>query len=89
MYHGMQDTLRRTQKAKKRLRNQAVVRIITIQLQMRQLRQDLAVAEQQMAFYRAQHPDSPLPDITEPTTDDDEEPEDATADEDKLETLPY
>lgn len=88
-YHGLQDTLRRTQKAKKRLRNQAVVRIITVQLQMRQLRQDLSIAEQQVAFYRTQHPDTPLPEGIAPTTDEDEDEVDTTANDDRLETLPY
>ena len=50
-HHQLQNNLRSTQRHKKKLRIQAVVRIVTLQAQMRMLRHEVATAQQQLDFY--------------------------------------
>ena len=61
-HHQLQDDLRSTQQRKKKLRMQAAVRIVTLQIQMGRLRHEAATAQQQLEFYRAQHPTTSIPD---------------------------
>ena len=55
-HHQLQDDLRSTQRCKKQLRTQAVVRIVQLQAQMQMLRHEAATAQQQLQFCQAQHP---------------------------------
>ena len=64
-HHQLQDDLRSTQRRKKQLRTQAVVRIVQLQAQMRTLRHEAATA-QQLQFYQAQHPTTAVPDDFSP-----------------------
>ena len=50
-HHQLQDDLRSTQRCKKQLCTQAVVRIVQLQAQMRTLRHEAATAQQQLQFY--------------------------------------
>ena len=50
-HHQLQDDLCSTQRRKKQLRTQAVVRIVQLQAQMRTLRHKAATAQQQLQFY--------------------------------------
>ena len=52
-HHQLQDDLHSTQRRKKQLRTQAVVRIVQLQAQMRTLRHEVATAQQQLQFYQA------------------------------------
>ena len=52
-HHQLQDNLRSTQRRKKQLRTQAVVRIVQLQAQMRTLRHEAATTQQQLQFYQA------------------------------------
>ena len=72
---------------KKKLCIQAVVRIVTLQAQMRMLRHEAATTQQQLDFYRAQHPSTLIPDDLSPTEEEEEdiEPEN----ENRMETIPY
>ena len=85
-HHQLQDDLSNTQRCKKKLRLQAVVQIVTLQAQMRRLRHEAATAQQQLEFYRAQHPTTSIPDNLSPIEEDekDTEPED----ENRMETIP-
>ena len=60
-HHQLQDDLRSTQRRKKKLRMQAAVRIVTLQIQMNQLQHESATAHQQLEFYRVQHPTTSIP----------------------------
>ena len=50
-HHQLQDDLRSTQRRKKKLRMQGVVRIVTLQIQMYRLRHESATVQQQLEFY--------------------------------------
>ena len=86
-HHQLQDDLRSTQRRKKKLRIQAAVRIVTLQIQMNRLRHESATAQQQLEFYRVQHPTTSIPDDLPPIEEDEED----TEQEDKnwMETIPY
>ena len=86
-HHQLQDDLRNTQRRKKQLRTQAVVRIVQLQTQMRMLRHEATTAQQQLQFYQAQHPTTAVPDDLSPTVEDEEDTE--QEDEHRMETLPY
>ena len=86
-HHQLQDDLRSTQRHKKQLRTQAVVRIVQLHAQMRTLRHEAATAHQQLQFYQAQHPTTVVPDEFSPPTEDEEDTE--QEDDTRMETLPY
>ena len=86
-HHQLQDNLRSTQRCKKKLRIQAVVRIVTLQAQMRMLRHEAATVQQQLDFYRAQHPSTLIPDDLSPTEEEKEDTE--PEDKNRMETIPY
>ena len=86
-HHQLQDDLRSTPRCKKKLHTQAVVRIVTLQAQMRMLRHEAATAQQQLQFYQTQHPTTAIPDDLSPTEEDEEDTE--LEDENRMETLPY
>ena len=52
-HHQLQDDLHSIQRRKKKLRMQAAVQIVTLQIQMRRLRHEAATTQQQLEFYRA------------------------------------
>ena len=66
---------------------QAVVRIVTLQIQMRRLRHEAATAQQQLEFYYAQHPTTSIPDDLSPIEEDKEDTK--QEDENRMETIPY
>ena len=86
-HHQLQDDLRSTQRRKKKMHMQAVVRIVTLQLQMTRLRHDSATAQQQLEFYRVQHLTTSIPDDLPPIKEDKEDTE--QEDENQMETIPY
>ena len=86
-HHQLQDDLRNTQRRKKQLRTQAVVRIVQLQAQMRTLRHEAATAQQQLQFYQAQHPTTADPDDFSPPAEDKEDTE--QEDDTRMETLLY
>ena len=86
-HHQLQDDLRSTQRRKKQLRTQAVVRIVQLQAQMRTLRHEVATASQQLQFYQAQYPTTAVPDDFSPNAEDEKDTE--QEDESRMETLPY
>ena len=85
-HHQLQDDLRSTQWRKKKLRMQAAVQIVTLQIQMNRLRHEAATAQQQLEFYRAQHPTT-IPDDLPPIEEDKEDTK--QDDENRMETIPY
>ena len=86
-HHQLQDDLHSTQRRKKQLRTQAVVRIIQLQAQMQTLRHEAAIAQQQLQFYQAQHPTTAVPDDFSSLAEDEEDTE--HEDDTRMETLPY
>ena len=86
-HHQLQDNLRSTQRRKKQLRTQAVVRIVQLQAQMWTLRHEAATAQQQLQFYQAQYPTIAVPDAFLPDAEDEEDTEQEDAS--RMETLPY
>ena len=86
-HHQLQDDLRSTQWRKKKLRMQAAVRICTLQIQMNRLRHESATTQQQLEFYRTQHPTTTIPDNLPPIEEDEEDIE--QEDENRMETIPY
>ena len=86
-HHQLQDDLCSTQRHKKKLRIQAVVRIVTLQAQMRMLRHEAATAQQQLEFYRAQHLTTLILDDLSPTEEEEEDTE--LEDKNQMETIPY
>ena len=85
-HHQLQDNLRSTQRRKKQLRTEAVVRIVQLQAQMRTLRHEATTAQQQLQFYQAQHPTTAVPDALSPIAEEEEDTE--QEDENRMETLP-
>ena len=86
-HHQLQDDLRSTQRRKKQLCTQAVVRIVQLQAQMQTLRHEAATAQQQLQFYQTQHPTIAVPDDFSPPAEDEEDTE--HKDDTRMETLPY
>ena len=86
-HHQLQDDLRSTQRRKKQLRTQAVVRIVQLQAQMRTLRHEAATAQQQLQFYQAQYLTTAVPDAFSPDAEDEEDTEQEDAS--RMETLLY
>ena len=86
-HHQLQDDLRNTQRRKKKLRMQAAIRIVTLQIQMRRLQHEAATAQQQLEFYRTQHPTTSIPDDLSPIKEDEEDTE--QEDKNRMETIPY
>ena len=86
-HHQLQDDLHSTQRCKKQLRTQAVVRIVQLQAQMRTLRHKAATTQQQLQFYQATYPTTAVPDDFSPHTEDEEDTEQEDAS--RMETLPY
>ena len=86
-HHQLQDDLRNTQRRKKQLCTQAVVRIVQLQAQMRTLRHKAPTAQQQLQFYQARHPTTAVPEDSSPTAEDKEDTK--QEDESHMETLPY
>ena len=86
-HHRLQDDLRSTQRHKKQLRTQAVVRIVQRQTQMRTLQHEAATAQQQLQFYQAQHPTTAVRNDFSPHAEDEEDTE--QKDDTRMETLPY
>ena len=86
-HHQLQDDLRSTQRRKKQLRTQAVVRIDQLQAQMRTLRHKAATAQQQLQFYQTPYPTTAVPDAFSPDAEDEEDTEQEDAS--RMETLPY
>ena len=74
-HHQLHDDLRSTQRRKKKLCMQAAVRIVTLQIQMNWLRHESATAQQQLEFYRVQHPTTSIPDDLPPIKEDEEDTE--------------
>ena len=87
VHHQLQDDLRSTQRCKKKLRMQAAVQIITLQIQMNRLLYESATAQQQLEFYRVQHPITLIPDNLPPIKEDEEDTE--QKDENRMETILY
>ena len=86
-HHRLHDDLRSTQRRKKQLRTQAVVRIVQLQAHMRTLRHEATTAQQQLQFYQAQHPTTAVPDDFSPPVEDEEDTE--QEDDTRMETLSY
>ena len=86
-YHQLQDDLRITQQRKKKLRMQAAILIVTLQIQMNRLRHEAATMQQQLEFYRAQHLTTSIPDDLPPIKEDEEDTE--QEDKNRMETIPY
>ena len=86
-HHQLHDDLHSTQRRKKQLRTQAVVRIVQLQAQMRTLRHEVAIAQQQLQFFQAQHPTTAVSDDLSPTAEEEEDTE--QEDENRMETLMY
>ena len=74
-HHQLHDELRSTQRHKKKLCTQVVVRIVTLQAPMRTLQHEAATAQQQLQFYQAHHPTTAIPDDLSPTEEDEEDTE--------------
>ena len=53
---------------------------------MRRLRHEAATAQQQLEFYRAQHPTTSIPDDLSPIEEDEDTEQE---DENRMETIPY
>ena len=86
-HHQLRDDLRITQRCKKKLRIQAAVRIVPLQIQMRRLRHEAATAQQQLEFYRTQHLTTSIPDDLSPIEEGEEDTE--QEDQNRMETIPY
>ena len=86
-HHQLQDDLRNTQRRKKQLRTQVIVRIVQLQAQMRMLRHEAATVQQQLQFYQAQHLTTAVSDDLSSTAEDEEVTK--QEDENQMKTLQY
>ena len=66
---------------------QAAVRTVTLQIQMNRLQHESATAQQQLEFYRVQHPTTSIPNNLPPIEEDEEDTE--QEDKNRMETIPY